>query len=136
MRSIVKTKIVFITAIIIFSCLSMAVAQNWNTGTNWATSNNWRSATPTPQPTATPAPTPRPQTSTALKVDTTCVLTGTQLQPNSLSFTTLSKGTITATINKNILSSLSNFVVYVNSVKTTYTYTSNSNSFVLSISVK
>jgi hypothetical protein len=126
--------------------VSVVTAQSWGVGVNWVVGSNWKAVTvtptptlsPTPKPTVAPTPvvTPRPQTSTSLKIDTNCVLTSVLFDQKTLNFTSSSSGTIKASIHKNTLSSLTNFVVYVNAIKYSYTYSSSNTLWILTVIVK
>ena len=127
--------------------VSVVAAQSWSLGSNWVVGSNWVAplvASPSPIPTATPKPTvspspivtPMPRSSTAISVDSTCVLRGMQFDLKTLNFTSASAGTIRVSINKNALPSLNGFVVYVNGLKTVYTYSSSNSVWVLTVNVK
>jgi len=90
-------------------------------------------ATPTPTPTPTPAPTPTPTPAPlipAVQINANVTVSTVYFNQtaSSLNVTIVKNGTnsLQAVISKTSLPSITNLKVYVNTVQTTYTYTSNS----------
>jgi len=92
-------------------------------------------ATPKPTPTPTPTPTPIPM-ATEFSISTNSTLSSISFNISTHTFNaTATSGTIQLTINKAILANATNLVAYINNTTKTYTYTSSSNNWIITIIV-
>ena len=106
--------------------------------------------TPTPTPTATPTPTPTPTPTaspTSIPLTAAVEIESNATKVSAIQLTTAARLTVTitknggtntiqATISKTTLPNISALTFYVNSVKATYTYTSTTESWIVTANVK